>query len=211
MTEEAVRGWYESLLKILTGRLIRKDHIFNMDETGTALEDCGNQRVVGSAASNRTLVTRPDEREWATSIECISATGRTIKPLLIFKGKHVQQQWFIPTDLPDWLYTSSPNAFTSNEIGLLWLKEVFVPETADCVGWKLLIMDGHKSHCTDEFMRVAWLNKIHCFYLIPHSSHIFQPLDLTVFSSLKRQFRTLVATHYQVGNLEPVKKNLFIQ
>jgi len=42
VTEEAVRGWYESLLKILTGRLIQKDHIFNMDETGTALEDCGN-------------------------------------------------------------------------------------------------------------------------------------------------------------------------
>lgn len=211
VTEAAVHAWYRTLLKILTSKKIPAGNIFNMDETGTALEACENQRVLGNSSSNSSLVTRPENREWATSIECISAMGRILQPLLIFKDKHVHQQWFILSDVLDWLFSSSPCAFSSNELGILWLQRIFIPQTADLDGWKMLVLDGHKSHVTAEFQGLAWINRIWVCYLIPHSSHIFQPLDIAVFSSLKRKFRSIVGSFYQVGNLKPIKKARFIQ
>ena len=32
--------------------------------------------------------------EWVLILECISADGLSIRPLIIFKGKDVQKQWF---------------------------------------------------------------------------------------------------------------------
>jgi 4-hydroxybenzoate polyprenyltransferase len=54
---------------------------------------------------------------------------------------------------------------------------------------RLLIVDGHGSHETDEFMTACFLNNIHLLFLPPHSSHVLQPLDLAIFSPLKRAYR----------------------
>lgn len=214
LTQSTVMDWYEELLSIMEEKKITPSTTWNMDEVGTALGNCYNQAVVGTSATKRTLVRRPQDREWCTVIECINADGCAIKPLLIFKAKHVQQQWFIPPDLPDWLFTASSNAFTTNQIGLRWLQDIFLPATADTVseaGWRLLILDGHKSHVTEEFMDTCWLHKVWCHYLIAHASHILQPLDLTVFSSLKRKFRYLVADACEIEDSAPVKKQRFIE
>src|SRR3954452_10982095 len=101
-----------------------------MDEINTALGVCLNQTVIGSQDTNTTLISRPNDREWCTVIECILPEGRNTTPLLIFKAKHVQQQWFISNDTPDWVYISSKAAFTTNKIGLMWLEEIFKLETS---------------------------------------------------------------------------------
>lgn len=181
---------------------------------GTVFGYCTHQTVFGSQDTDITYVRRPQDREWCTSIECISCFGLSLTPLIIFKAKHVQQQWFIPENTPDWVYTSSSSAFTTNEIGLKWLQEIFIPQTAEYVRegqWTLLLLDGHKSHITSEFIQLAYLHKIFCYYLIPHASHILQPLDLAVFSSLKRRFRELVAFDASIDDYKPVKKTRFLQ
>ena len=104
-----------------------------------------------------------NEREWCTAIEAINPFGQALTPLLIFKAKHVQNQWFVPSYTPDWLYSSSKAAFTTSEIGLKWLQEVFIPQTAYSVyldKWRLLLLNGHKSHVTTEFMNLAYLNRV---------------------------------------------------
>jgi len=52
--------------------------------------------------------------------------------------------------------------------------------------YRLLICDGHGSHCTSPFLKCAIENKIVIFVLISHSSHLTQPLDLSIFGPLKR-------------------------
>jgi len=210
----ALTYWYERLSTILADKQISKDNIWNMDETGTCLGVCSNQTVLGSADSESVLVRRYSNREWCTSIECISPAGRSTTPLFIFKGKTVQQQWFIPSDLPDWLFTATKSAYTTNDIGVRWLREIFIPETRDQRSegrWQLLILDGHKSHTTLEFMQLAYINRIYCYYLVAHASHILQPLDLTVFSSLKRKFRDLVASVNNINVWDPVTKHTFLK
>ena len=108
-------------------------------------------------------------------IKCISADGKQLVPVVIFKGKNVQRQWFIPDRTPDWHYTATANAYTSDDIGVQWLREVFIPQSAKDMPsceYRLLLLDGHRSHCTTEFMWECFINRIIPYYLIAHASHI---------------------------------------
>jgi DDE superfamily endonuclease len=89
-----------------------------MDETGLALGHCKNQLVIGTSNTKYSYIKCPQDREWVSIIEAISATGRRCRPLCIFKGKAVQTSWFVPENVPDFLYTTSENGWTSNDIGL---------------------------------------------------------------------------------------------
>src|SRR5438477_2868557 len=89
----------------------------------------------------------------------------------------------------------------SNEHGLLWLQKCFEPATRDKANerYRLLICDGHDSHCTPEFLAHCIKYKIAVVLLIPHSSHITQPLDATVFGALKRILSRIVNPMFQLG------------
>jgi hypothetical protein len=85
-------------------------------------------------------------------------------------------------------------------LGLEWLKH-FNPHTkAQQVGaYCLLILDGHESYLNQDFKDYCLKNKILTLCMLAHSSHILQPLDVVMFSLLKRKYservRDLVSRH----------------
>ncbi len=72
-----------------------------------------------------------------------------------------------------------------------WLQYVFLPRTQpkDPTQGRLLILDGHDSHTTDDFMWNCFNNNVYLVFLPAHTSHVLQPLDLSVFSPLKQAYR----------------------
>ena len=68
-----------------------------------------------------------------------------------------------------------------------WLKHNFEPHTHEKAEGRtrLLIFDGHGSHTTPDVLRHCILNNIQVTLLPAHSSHLTQPLDIGVFSSMK--------------------------
>ncbi|KAI0990914.1 hypothetical protein K3495_g17273, partial [Podosphaera aphanis] len=107
---------------------IQTGDIWNMDEQGLGLGVCSNTKVLSSSKKTRTFVISPQNREWVSVLECVSATGRIIKPLIIFKGNSLQTSWF-EESTPDWTFTTSENGWTSKLIALGWLTDVFLPQT----------------------------------------------------------------------------------
>ena len=161
-----------------------------MDETGIALGICTNTRVLAKALKKKADVKLPENREWVSIIECVSATGQRLRCAVIFKGQSLQTTWFPAKSVPAWLYTTSQNRWTSNAIGLEWLQRIFLPETAP-VGdqYRLLILDGHGSHIDLDFLLLCKQHKVYLLYLPAHSSHVLQPLDLALFSVIKSKYR----------------------
>ena len=51
--------------------------------------------------------------------------------------------------------------------------------------WRMLILDGHGSHLTMEFMDYCWDHKIVPFLLPPHLTHLLQPCDVGIFQPIK--------------------------
>ncbi|TLD13632.1 uncharacterized protein PgNI_02753 [Pyricularia grisea] len=94
-----------------------------MDEAGVVEGQGSNGLVLGSWYTKALLRKQPGNRGWTTFIECISATGQNLPPLVIFKGKSVQQQWF-PTNITcyrGWKFTATENGWTDNLTALEWL------------------------------------------------------------------------------------------
>ncbi|KAI1001065.1 hypothetical protein K3495_g7134 [Podosphaera aphanis] len=182
-----------------------------MDETGLALGVCSNSRVLSSLLKHKAYVKSPNTREWVSIIETASASRRRLRPAVIFKRQSLQTSWFPPQSLPDWLYTTSENGWTSNSIGLAWLRQIFIPEsTPTQYNYRLLLLDRHGSHADVEFMWTCYQNKIVCLYLPAHTSHILQPLDLAPFSVVKSKYRQEIQALASIDDAAPVKKERFI-
>ncbi|KAF3901954.1 hypothetical protein ABW20_dc0106854 [Dactylellina cionopaga] len=116
--------------------------------------------------------------------ECISARGRTLPPFVIFKGKYHQFNWFTPEtieDAKDWLFATSPSGWSDGDLGVRWLERLFDRFTSNGLRenqWRMLILGGHESHITAEFISYCVRNRIVALCLPPHSTHRLQPLDV---------------------------------
>jgi hypothetical protein len=208
---EIISPWFDALKTMIRTYNVHATDISNMDETGLALGVSNNSKVIGFSESRVSYTKSPENREWVSIIECITTTGRALTPLVIFKGQSLQTTWFSDNNLPNWLFASSGKGWTSNPIGLQWLKQVYLPSTSPPRGrYRLLLIDGHGSHADVEFMSVCYQNNVLAFYLPPHSSHVLQPLDLTCFGPLKGAYRKQLRTVAELDDAAPVKKQRFI-
>lgn len=193
---ELIKAFF-MLLMMPAIRTIRPKNRYNVDEVGM-MEGIGyNGLVLGSAEKKLVLKKQPGSRSWTSILECCSADGRMLTPVVIFKGATVQQQHF-PGELEfldDWSFTSSPKGWTNDKIALEWLRQIFIPQTKPDHPSepRLLILDGHGSHMTLDFMFECYENNIFLLFLIPHTSHVCQPLDLSIFGPLKAAYRRLVS------------------
>ncbi|KIJ47861.1 hypothetical protein M422DRAFT_163360 [Sphaerobolus stellatus SS14] len=133
-----------------------------------------------------------------TIIECICADGTSISLTYIFKGKNLQSTWF-ENDPIGADYTTSPNGWTDNEIGVHWITQ-FLRETSNkASGTHLLILDGHNSHVSYEFVNFARNHDIELLCLPSHSMADLQPLDVVIFGLLSHAWSNEVEAHGSTG------------
>ena len=140
-------------------------------------------------------------------IECI-CTDKTILLLLkIFKEKNVLQNWISNVVLDKWFFSANTKGWTSNLHELKWLKHIFKPATcAKASGqYCLLVCDEHDSHISKSFIAHCLQNCIILLILSPHMSHLLQPLNVTIFSSLKK-WLTAVLSHLNQAQLIWIQK-----
>lgn len=137
--------------------------------------------------------------------------SRKTRPLVIFKGTTPQTSWF-DENVPDWVYTTSEYGWTTNRIALGWLKTVFLPETKpqDENSWRILLVDGHRSHTKVYLQWECYKNKVHMVYMPPHTSHILLPLDLSCISPLKARYRQLIEDLSTIHDSAPIKSRYLL-
>jgi hypothetical protein len=105
---------------------------------------------------------------------------------------------------------ASPNGWTDSDAALAWIRDVFDPETQPAVPGdkRLLIMDGHRSHCSLEFLLYAERKGITVLLLPPHTTHRLQPLDVGIFGPLSKAWSRIVREWQDRGQL--VDKTSFL-
>jgi hypothetical protein len=98
----------------------------------------------------------------------------------------------ISLDMLNWLNYRhslgySQKGWTDGEIGALWMKHFDEQTHTEANGRaRLLLVDGHNSHYTRAFLEHARKNNIHVLCYPAHGTHVYQGLDVAVFSILKR-------------------------
>jgi hypothetical protein len=108
--------------------------------------------------------------------------------------------------------SNSPTGWLNNDLGLAWPEQVFDRETKKKAQrkWRLLILDGHGSYLTNDFIDFGDDNKILLCIFLPHSTHSLQPLDVVMFSPMATSYSQELSRflHYLLG-LIGVKKGDF--
>lgn len=77
-TPEALATWFKHFNTIREQYHISWQNIWNMDETGIALGVCSNQVVVDTSNTTLSYKATPENHEWASIIEPISANSRRL-------------------------------------------------------------------------------------------------------------------------------------
>ncbi|EED12744.1 transposon, putative [Talaromyces stipitatus ATCC 10500] len=197
-----IQEYFDRVREVILEYGILPEDIYNFDETGFAMGLCATARVItGSDRYNRPNLLQPGDREWVTAIEAVNSIGWALPSYIIFKAKkYTRLGWF--EDLPDdWKINISDNGWTTDKIGLEWLKTHFIPliDGRTLGKYRMLILDGHGSHLTAEFDRTCTENNIIPVFMPPHSSHLLQPLDVGCFAVLKRHYGQLVEQQMRLG------------
>jgi hypothetical protein len=125
---------------------------WNFDKSGFMMGRIFSQLVVtGSKKPGKQKKLQPGDREWVTLVQGVAATGRIIPPFLIFAGKVLISTWY--AGLPrSWVIAVFPTGWINNDLALAWLKHFDAHTKASSAkAYRLLIIDGHKSHCLVEF------------------------------------------------------------
>lgn len=197
-------SWFSYLQSTVEQYGILPEDIYNFDETGFATGLIATAKVITrSEMAGKPNLVQPGNREWVTAIECIGTRGVVLPSCIIFKAKVHIGAWYQEPMLPrDWRIKVSENGWTTDEIGLRWLQNIFIPyATKYRLGrCSLLVLDGHGSHLTPQFDKACMDNNIIPICMPPHSSHLLQPLDLSCFAPLKRAYGSFIEQQARLGH-----------
>ena len=94
-----------------------------MDESGFQIGMGKHQKVITRDASKLLYSGSSTNRELITMIESISAGGENIPPMVVLRGKKLQECWFDCTSIDDdTAIAVSDSGFSNNELSFKWLK-----------------------------------------------------------------------------------------
>ena len=226
---EQIEKFFQKIKKVHDEKGILPSDCWNFDETGFRI-GCGGKQIVLTLGArekpkkDRKSLTIASEtnRDYLTSIEAISAAGDVIPPMLILKATQHLFQWYTHTEIPgNYLLDVSDTGYSNDELALDWIQHFDNYSRQYQRGaWRLLLFDGFGSHLTKQFVEYCDSRNIIPFSLPSHTSHLLQPLDVTVFQPFKHWHKRTVEIAVRTGcvdfnkveflhNVQQIRSNTF--
>jgi hypothetical protein len=205
-----VVNWFDLMRVQLEETGVMQENVYNMDETGVMLSVLGSSKYLVSAEMQKTHRGAGLKRTLITAVECISADGRSLPPLIIFPGVDLRSNW-VCHEAPDWQFACSKKGYMNSAINLEWMQKVFEPSTRERANGRprILINDGFETHESLDVLTFCFENNIVLCRLPSHTSHKLQPCDVSVFSPLKTAYREQVE-HLERRGANTVNKEHFV-
>jgi hypothetical protein len=187
-----IQYYYERLNDLIIRHNIHPKNIYNFDECGFIVGEGKKQKVVSANPSTNTFIPTGDRGQSLTAIEYIAADGWVMSPFFLLPGQCYMENWYRQASLPDdYRIGVTPNGYTSDAMAYDWL-HFFHTHTRSRISsreYRLLLMDGHESHKTYEFIQFCEKHHIIPYFFPPHLTHLLQPLDGKPFLAYKHHYR----------------------
>jgi hypothetical protein len=182
-TEQDVKDWFKSYHETLAEYKITKaKNVLNMDELGARVGCPAGEHVIVPIEVKELYTASPENRKSVTIIETIQADGREPPPpfFIITPGQKNTDNWIRDELVRKERVACSLTGYTNNKIALEY-HDHLIKHT--CAGltkpWKILLLDGHESHYTNDFKLQAAENHIKLFYF-PSHLHTYYNLSTSV-------------------------------
>jgi hypothetical protein len=167
--------------------------VYNMNEKDFLMGITGGSKRVFSRQfwkqKRVSMALQDGSHEWITVLACVCTDGQALPPALIFqKISGLQSGWLedVEAGKHKAFFSNTPSGWSNNDLGLAWLEQVFEHATLTKAWqrWQLLILDGHASHLTMDFIGFCNAHKTLLAVFYPHATHTLQPLDVVLFAPL---------------------------
>lgn len=187
-TPAAIKGFFDVYEPIFVSHsLEHKPHlIFNCDETEFSDKLKSREKVL--CQKDRKHIYQEQQhttREHITVHCCVSAAGESIPAFIIFQ-KCLPCTACALEGPPKALYGVSPKGYMDAELFLKWL--LFFVKHAPKERPLVLVVDHHKTHVSREVVKFCRENQVEVVCLPAKTTHVLQPLDISVFDPLKTVF-----------------------
>jgi hypothetical protein len=142
------------------------ENIYNMDEKGFHVGVAKRgKRVFSKASLGPKAAVQDGKREWITLLACVCASGESLPPALVYQGSSgIQSGWVDAVEVGkhEIFFSNSESGWGNNDVGLAWLEQVFERFTKQKArrSYRLLILDGHGSHLTTDFIDFCDGNRV---------------------------------------------------
>jgi len=151
----ALSYWYKDYNHVVGLYEIIMGDTYNYNKTGVHLGTDKKEKVITTSKAFQITAAKDTSYKSATIAEVISGNGAVGPPLVILAGKTIQKHWCTQTDeLPgNYLLAVSNTAYINDQLLLKWAIH-FKKWSKKCQISKnqLLILDGHTSHFTKQFI-----------------------------------------------------------
>lgn len=151
-----------------------------------------------------------DEKEMITVLMGGNASGVKTPPLVMFPYQRLPSN--IVKDMPEgWAFGRSPNGWMTAESFYEYITNCFHP-------WLIknnielpiaLFVDGHSSHITYHLSEFCREKGIILIALHPNATHLMQPMDVSVFRSLKGHWHKAAIDYPRKNNGARITRDKF--
>ncbi|RHY25875.1 hypothetical protein DYB32_008720 [Aphanomyces invadans] len=192
ITADEVYNFFHELVQALACVNMDPKRVFNMDETSFSPSTYPSV-VVTHQATKHVFVTEPTVSSHVTIVACVGADGTKIPPLFVLPGDRVSTSVCDNLSIPGAAVTTSMKGWTNSFICRKWLTMLSDAVPSSVARPILLIVDGCSSHYSDYIVEECKRLQILLQFLPANSTHLFQPLDVSVFRPFKAAIRAQIA------------------
>ena len=161
--------------------------VFNYDETNIQ-DDPGSKKVIVSRGTRHSKAA-------VSVMVCGSANGILLPPMVVYKAGYLYENWTYggPNGT---IYAHSPSGWFDMTLFEKCFFDILLPylSSLDDPGQKIVIGDNLASHFSPAVIKACEENNIYLTPLPPNSTHLMQPLDVSVFAPMKKKWREILDT-----------------
>ena len=174
----------EGLLTLPYSELGRR--LWNCDETGLCTSVTSKKVIVRKGQKDVYEIGTGSGRDNITVLACGSAIGERVLPYVVYKAKTTNPSW-MEGGPHGCMFSVSNSGWMESAQFSEWFIQMFLPATKllRLTAPVVLLLNGHGSHVTLELVTEAAKQNTIIICLPPHTTHILQPLDVSVFKSVK--------------------------
>lgn len=166
---------------------VSPENLINYDESAMS-DDPGKKKMIFQKGIKNAEKNLNVTKSNISVMFSVSASGALLPPYIIYKAKNLYAGWTENGPIGA-RYASTSHGWIDGVSFSDWFQSIILPYRKKHPGKFAMIGDNLSSHFTEEVIRLALENDIQFVFLPPNSTHITQPLDVAVFSSLKTQWK----------------------
>ena len=218
LTKSSAIKHISNLKKYVNG--VPTELVFNMDEVGQqSWSDRKSKKViVPSSMKDVRIEYEVDRSEKKISlVSIISMAGDTLTPLIITNRKTVDKN-LMNSGIrlgEDVIIQYQQSSFATKKIISDYINDVFLNYIENLRKNEIysdkpavLLCDNCSAHFDQEMINNLSSKNVRIITIPPHSSHLFQPLDLITFSVSKNEIRSVTSRYERKSQLDRIARVL---